>query len=324
MRNVASFSTPGSYLAHLQAVYARSYPTGSVDEAFATITRNQVAEAQLPASILSQFEGLRLALSEMTREIHAAMDRDMAQRVAADIAIGVLPSGEAEAFISRSSDGKYAVLFSAGLMLLLHKYLKLVRGFVTPSEVVYCNRKPASDLTKEDLGRYVEELIAIHHEHEVPYGPMVKLSDRAMSEHSFVLHSAELFIVCHELGHYFNGDLDDQDAYAMGAPGSDGRRYIENQDHEIEHLADIAGFRLYLACLQKQGASPGSLEVLKPLLATFNLLYALGGGASSTHPHPYDRVVRIVEYHYGEETAVSMAAALSDPSLLPLVFERSK
>lgn len=320
---MASFSTPGSYLAHLQAIHARHCLTGSADEVFATITRNQVAEAQLPPSILGQSEGLRLALSEVTAEIHSAMDRDMAQRVATDIAIGVLPSGKADAFISRSSDGRYAVLFSAGLMLLLHKYFKLVRGFVTPSEVVYCNRKSASDLTKEDLGRYVEELIAIHRECDVPNGPMVKLSDRAMAEHSFVLHHAELFIVCHELGHYFNGDLDDQDAYAMGAPGADGRRYVENQNHEIEHLADIAGFRVYLACLLKYGVAPESLEVLKPLLATFNLLYALAGGASSTHPHPYDRVVRIVEHHYGEETAASMAAALADPSLLPLFFERS-
>jgi hypothetical protein len=63
--------------------------------------------------------------------------------------------------------------------------------------------------------------------------------------------------------------------------------------------ADVSGFKLYIESLESRGFDTSSSELLKPVLATFNLFHALAGGASSTHPRPYDRVVRIVTEHYG-------------------------
>lgn len=320
----AMFSTPTAYLEHLQVLYAREYPSGTPDDAFRRKVDSDLAKFDLSIESMGPFGGLRLALRDVTKELFRSMDNEAVDKLSADVAIGVLPTGEANAFIARSPCGKYAVLVCSGLMLLLHKYLKLVRAFVTPEEIVHCNRKSASEVTKSDVDHYIHELIGNHHHYGVPYGPMIRLSGRASKEHSILLNLAELFIVCHELGHYYNGDLFELSAYSNLIAGAAGKRYIENTDHEVEYSADVAGYGLYLTCLEVRGISMPSLEVLKPVLATFNLLYALAGGESSTHPHPYDRAVRIACHHYGNEQGERLAAALQDPETLPNFYESSK
>src|SRR5262249_11668487 len=145
------------------------------------------------------------------------------------------------------------------------------------------------------------ELVEIYRRHGAPYGPMIKLSDRASAEHSFLLNLAERFILCHELGHYLNGDLSDQSSYSALPNDIEGQRYQENRDHEIEYGADITGFNLYLRSLESKGLNPSSIELIKPILASFNLFFAISGGPSLSHPHPYDRVRKIVYHHYGPE-----------------------
>lgn len=317
-----SFSTPADYLGYLQKRYGKIYSSGSPDPEFARITDAELQKIGSSLLKLGQFGGLHAAMEGLKNDLFPALDQNELHRISADIAIGLLPSGEANAFIAKSPDGKYALVFCSGLMLLLHKYLKLVRGFVTPEEVVHCNRKEPSKLSKDDLSAYIRDLIGAYREHGVPYGPMIKLSDRANAEHSLLLHLAEVFILCHELGHYFNGDLADAVAYSALLPGVAGQRYEENKNHEIEYRADIKGFDLYLRLLKRRGVDASSVEWLKPILATFDLFYALAGGASSTHPHPYDRVVRIVTHHYGLNTGQQIATALDNPDLFPTFFKQ--
>jgi len=315
------FSSPSEYLAYLQKVYSKMYPPGTADREFERITDAQLKKHDLSLSKLRQFGGLHHAIEGLKEDLFPSLDAQNLERIASDIAIGLLPNGEANAFIARSPDGKYALVLCSGLMLLLHKYLKLVRAFVTPLEVVHCNRKPASTLTKDDLSSYIVELVQIYKDQGVPYGPMINLSDRAAAEHGFLLSLAELFILCHELGHYLNGDLVDLSSYSALPHDTEGQRYEENRNHEIEFHADITGFGLYRPSLEKRGFDASSVELLKPILATFNLFYAIGGGASSTHPHPYDRVCRIVDHHYGAAFGQRIANALANPSLLPTLFE---
>ncbi len=315
-----SFSSPTEYLAYLQKLYAKTYPPGTADKEFERITSAELNRLNLSHSELGQFGGLHSAVEELTTELFASLDAQTVGRIAADVAVGILPTGTANAFIARSPNGRYAVLLCSGLMVLLHKYLKLVRAFNAPSDVVHCNRKIASALTKNDLSSYIVELVDIYRDCGVPYGPMIKLSETASADHSLLLRLAELFILCHELGHYLNGDLTDQSAYTALPYDAEGQKYEENRDHEIEYRADNTGFALYLRFLEARRFDVRSRELLKPILATFNLIFAIAGVGSSTHPHPYDRVRRIVEHHYGAELGLKINEALADPSLFPNIF----
>ena len=317
-----SFSSPGEYLEYLQGVYEKAYPASIQDAEFAQITITQLDEYGLALSELGQYGGLRLAVEGLKSDLLQSLGTLDRERVVSDVAIGLLADGQANAFIARSPDGKHAIVLCSGFMLLLHKYLKLIRASVTPANVVYCNRKPASELTKMDLHSYIVDLVLIYKALGVPSGPMIKLSDNAMIEHAFVLTLGELFVLCHELGHFLNGDLEDQSAYSALPHNAEGQRFDENRNHEIEHRADVTGFGLYRASLKSRGFDASSIEWLKPIVATFNLLYAIGGGASSTHPHPYDRVRRIVDHHFGLELGAKMSDALNAPDLLPSFWEQ--
>lgn len=213
---------------------------------------------------------------------------------------------------------------SSGLMILLHKYLKLVRAFVSPADVIYCNRKHFSSLSKEDIDGYIVDLINNYLDHSVPYGTLIKLNEEASNSHSIILSFSEAFIICHELGHYLNGDLSNKDGYIPLGSGGIGSVYEENKDHDKEYNADVTGYNIYIKYLDTIGCKASPIEYLKPILTTFNLIYALGGRKSETHPHPYDRAVNIARKCYGDEIADSLNEALCKPNLLPNLFMKGR
>lgn len=311
------YDTPDDFLSYLQDEYAQRYPSGDDGDEFKRITDEELAKHNLSLAELGEFGGLQLAIRGLKEQLYPSLTSAQRTAVEAQIAVGLLPNGDCNAFIARSPDGKFAICVCSALMVLLHKYLKLVRAFVAPQDVVFCNRKEASALTKDDASQFIAELLQAHLQIGNAYGPLIKLSESANAQHSTLLTWAELFILCHELGHYLNGDLSDPSAFCALPWGIKGSKYEENRDHEKEHLADVTGFTLYIECLKTRGAPVISLEVVKPLMAMFNLIYALGGGASSTHPHPYDRMARIVEHGFGADLGAKMKAALADPDLLP-------
>jgi hypothetical protein len=101
-----------------------------------------------------------------------------------------------------------------------------------------------------------------------------------------------------------------------------GERFEENADHEVEYRADSAGFGLFRTALGIPVDPPELL--LAPITLAFLTFYRLAGGASSSHPHPFDRIVRIAADHYGKEVAATMREAFLDSSLWPKVFGGSR
>lgn len=316
MEKYLKFETPIDYLYYVQKMYSKSYPRGTASSEFEMLTRQQASNMNIEIVDDTRQEGLHHVIEGITKKVFSSIDNKISKDIIQNIAIGLLPTGKANAFIIKSEDEKYAVVISSGLMLLLHKYFKLVRAYSSPKDIIFCNRKDASLLEKKDINVYILNLIKNYCEFNVPYGTMIKLSDDANFEHSILLALSEIFILCHELGHYLNGDLSNLNNY-LPLENEIGSVYIENKDHEIEYCADVTGYKLYQKCLERMGFHGSPLDALKPILATFNLLFAIGGGESKTHPHPYDRAVNIVNKCYSNNLANSLREALLDPDLLP-------
>lgn len=319
-----NFDSPQKFLEYLQHVYARKYHTATPDIEFKRRTNEEAKEQGLDLKVFGPYGYLERIVEELKGELFGSIDTHLASRINQEMALGLLPNGEANAFIARSRNRHYALLFNSGLMIFLHKYLKLIRASLNPADVVYCNRKEATQVTRDDIKTYVFDLIDIYKAAVAPYGPMVKLSRQATAEHSLLLHLSELFTICHELGHYLNGDLE-HDSWFSVLPGlHEAEKFEENQDHEMEYAADATGYGLYLKAIKKQGLDPKTYEVIIPVIGLFNLFYALAGGASSTHPHPYDRIINIAHRHYGQGFANEVEEALENPSLLPSIFVSKK
>ena len=245
---------------------------------------------------------------------------DIAARVFPNIALGMLDTGEANDAIYKSQDGKYAILLNTGLMLLLNKFSKLIIAWNDPRLVTYCNRKPAKDLTVTELRGYLPELIETYKQHGVPYGARLKLQSSVAGRQSSLLHLSELFIVCHELGHFLNGDLEDEANFCAveGKPGL--KRFEENKDHAIEYAADATGFGLLKDVLKilPNGSTPQN--GLLAIINLFNLFYLLTDGDSHSHPNPRSRSVNIGRTYFGEEFADKLQKSYDDPTLLRSLF----
>jgi hypothetical protein len=319
----ARFDSADDYLTYLQRRYAKPYFDGIIqDREFHRLTMDELRQAELDMPE-GPVAGIALAIASSYRNVLKGLSPHRRQLVECSIAAGVMEHGECNAFIARSPEGKFAILFSSGLAMFMHKYIKLVCAMIAPNAVTYCNRKDTHNLTREDCQTYLDEMISYFATHLEPRGPFIKLAEREASKASWMLTMAETFILCHELGHFFNGDLDDVTRYSALPLGAVGGRYEENRDHEIEFRADSVGYEIYLAAIVAMGMKVQPEVALSPIMLMFDLLFKLSGGASSSHPHPHHRVVRIVRDHFSPELAKATDEALKDPRMLPEVFPLS-
>jgi hypothetical protein len=208
------FSTAAEYLAHLQELYTRRYSSGTpVDAEFQRLTEESLSARgiELPHHPVS---GIGSVVENIWRDILNALEKSVRDVTKPCIAAGVVENGKANAFIVKSPDGKYAIIFNSGLGIFLHKLFKITSGCVEPQSVTYCNRKSANLLTRGDMRAYLDEYINYYRENGVPRGPLIKLTQKASATAALQLNASELFILCHELGHFLNGDLDNECLYS--------------------------------------------------------------------------------------------------------------
>jgi hypothetical protein len=230
--------------------------------------------------------------------------------------VGVLNCGEANAHLFKSLDNKYAIVITRGMMNLLHKYNKFLLGRARPDLVVYCNRKEATTLSAEDLREYASEMIETYKQVGVPYGAMIKLDLSLLTLHALALTTMELFIICHELGHFLNGDLDDKCNFSA----FEGHRWLmkfdENKNHTVELGADLTGYALFRDVVDKELQVPDKRLVLIWLNTLFDILHLISAGESFSHPEPMERLLNIADRFFGRDAARAIEESYRDPMVL--------
>ncbi|QDV73641.1 hypothetical protein [Botrimarina mediterranea] len=149
---------------------------------------------------------------------------------------------------------------------------------------------------------------------------MLKLHPSVAGRQSALLHLAELFIVCHELGHFLNGDLENETRFCAVDGNPWLQRFEENQDHAIEYAADATGFGLLQEVLTTLPTAYTPQNALQSVIIVFNLFYLLTEGESHSHPNPRSRSVNIARKYFGEEFADTVQKSYDDPELLRSLF----
>jgi len=318
------FDTPSDFLAHLRAVYAKPAIGGIPDHELLGRTQGDLRAPDPQVTYTpEQLRNLSLVGERLKAQVYGSLAPDVAARVLPSIALGVLDTGEANAAIYKSPDGKYAILLNNGLMLLLNKFFKLIIAWESPRAVTYCNRKPAEELTVEELRGYLPELIEAYKQYGAPYGAMLKLDSSGVGRQSALLHLSELFIVCHELGHFLNGDLDDGSSFCCveGRPWL--QKFEENKDRTTEYAADVTGFRLLHDVMKAMPGDVRPLHGLQAIISLFNLFFLLTEGESASHPDPRSRSVNIARHFFGQDFAATLERSYDDPDLLRSLFPQS-
>lgn len=312
------FDSPAAFVRAVEeALRPPSTPPILADENFVAISRTRAASVSIPENLFTDpFAGHRATLASLWSALVSAAPKYTAHDLGARVGLGLLEYNTAEAFITKSGDSHFAIMISSGMMTLLHKCSKFTVAAIDPASVIFCNRVDPRSLTRQDLIDYKLELIAEQREHDAPRGAMIQLKDASTIFAAKQLCLAELFIVAHELGHYYNGDLEEDSRFsAIGHHGGTGR-FRENEEHVLEHRADVTGFRLAAAALPAFLAGATKSDLLFATIVLFNDLYLLAGGPTSSHPDPLDRSVYLMREVEGARSAKLLEDSYTDPGKL--------
>ncbi len=213
----------------------------------------------------------------------------------------------------------YVIIFDFGLYIYLNKNLKLLYASQQPEDVIYCNRLEKDQFSKSIFREYRDELCQIYKGARRVMGAMILLKPEVTLV-GFQLYFIELFILCHELGHFFNGDLEDKNQTIPLSDNSDSQVLRDEYSQKKEFDADIKGFHLVLRILIKKNESGKSFIhpqlILNTLIINFNILAELAPKESSTHPYPLNRLLHIIDVYYGQDAADFILKTYEEPDFM--------
>ncbi len=320
MDRVRSFTSPDDFLKYVQQHFGHTMSPGEPDPEFLRRVEQHSREEGLDPGEL-QRRGLDLALAELQKKILNGVPKAAGENISKNVAIGTLDIGTVNARILRSPHSQFTIVVHRGLMLLLHKFAKGILAWHSPADVAYCNRKPADRLTRDDLRGYTFELIENCQKHGAPYGALLLLKPEVQSRQAGIVYHTELFVLCHELGHFLNGDLEDDQGFVEFQGETWMKQFVENRSHQQEYSADETAFRLMQAVL-RHSSQAESLRLLPAIVLLFNLFCMLGGVESAFHPHPLERSRNLIETFFGHERARMFEESYSDPRQLHSLFAK--
>lgn len=213
-------------------------------------------------------------------------------------------------------DNFYAIVFNFGLYIYINKNLKLLYASQKPDDVMFCNRIEKEQYSSEIFREFRDELSHIYKGARRVLGTLIILKPEVKLI-EVQLYFIELFILCHELGHFFNGDLEDKNATTSLYENSD-EKILNNENSYLKEInADLKGFQLLVKILinkNKLGKNIMPPELILPTLITnFDIFAELAPEESESHPHPINRLLNIIDVYYGNDVTQFIIKTYEEP-----------
>jgi hypothetical protein len=221
------------------------------------------------------------------------------------VAFGALESAELNAFIIRSECRQFfAVLLNYGLILFLFSHSRLTSAWGFPESAYLLVGQNWEQFTRMQAASAIERLCLQYKESQKFLIPPIRFSDPTIE----IGLRARLLVACtftvgHELGHFFNGDLDREELFAQ-ISGRDLASFDPNPSHAMELAVDAVGFDILMCATQR----PDKESLLFEVGNFFTLLKDLGIESSDTHPAPHARVAHLAKTHFNDELAEGLDA----------------
>lgn len=131
------------------------------------------------------------------------------------------------------------------------------------------------------------------------------------------LRIAELFIICHELGHFLNGDLDKDEYFSAYLNIDWVQKFTGTTGHEQEYSADTTGYDLLRRVVTRDYPHLPERAPLQSIVLLFCLLSLIcGGEPSPSHPSTKERALHIARTFFGTEFEEELRRGYERPELL--------
>lgn len=270
-------------------------------ETFYKMTIEAIAKLNVPEDENVKFDIENDYIVEaLSKDILNVLDEKESEDIRKNIAFGKIYNTTVNAMCIEEN-GSYVIVVNEGLLLLLHKYGKLNVASIEPENVIFCNRGDVKSIDSQTYRIWANELIENYKKYSTPLGAMIKLNEKGNISHSITLDLEELFVICHELGHYLNGDLSKKENL-INLINTSWNVYNENKNHEIEYKADLTGFDIFCKVAKKKyGLEKNQLVLYVAIL--FDILHMITPEATESHPNAIDRTYNIIKYNYNEKLA---------------------
>lgn len=310
---IDQFDSPRAFLKYIQEMMRGSELKVPGGDEFRAAATNKLKESANGHSVIEQWsdDPMGYVVGQLTREAQKGLRAEDKKRVMHEVAIGPLYTGNVNALIMKSLDGKYAILLDSGLLRLIHEALKLSVVRDKPHLVTYSYSTPNVKITSSDIRRMHTELFQRYREWGAVYPPLIMIDDSLQYSLGMQRHFSQLFVLCHELGHFLNGDLANDEAFSPFHGRCDLLKFDAKGSHQMELSADVAGFETVLNCTKRwhddtdeETRKDFEKFVLLCTVMVFDCLGAISGGADSvTHPSVITRVLNLAHTFFGDEEA---------------------
>lgn len=295
------YNSPDEFLAELKQLNWRSMPDHPYsDSEYQRITYNELKKY----GVTFVNDPLETALKPCIDKAFRGLSSEDLRTVYEKVAFGVAQTGDINAAIYYSEGGHYAILLNRGLMIFLNKFLKLSLTQGLSEKTKYIDKETKELLEKDDIGAVFEFIRGNFLKYGEPLGGKVKPIPEIQAQVSFLLHYGETFAVCHELGHLFNGDLEDSFSSGLFTSPSNGISKINHSyEHKLEFLADLSGYEIYRKGCYQDGYVGEPASLMGPIVTLFDAFGFLDDSENPSHPHPIRRVLNIAYHAHGKEAA---------------------
>lgn len=306
------YQTPKDFLRAVQDFLAdQPYPKGESDETFTQLNLEEAKQFPSFKQTPDEIRSGQFLIDGFLDMIKGGLDVESVDKIESNIAFGKALHGEFNALCIRSDDKKYAILIYEGLMILMHKYDKLIIASNYPESVTYCNRANPRELKASDYKAYADELIANYKLTHSPMGALIKLNPDVAMIAGINTQLKELFVICHELGHFFNGDLDNIQNFHNLA-NTEWNVFDDNKNHEIEYKADLTGFAIFEKAVNYKYKGFPREMLISVLAQVFELMSMIDSESSETHPSPMSRLKNVVTINFGAKQADDLMSMYSN------------
>jgi hypothetical protein len=275
------------------------------------IGKNKTLKALIRYSSEGIFDS-NILIERLLDYLFDSLNNEYIARIKENIAFGVVSNSEFNAKCVKSEDSKYAILLYDGLMLLLLKCVKCDIAFYHPEKVLSCSRGNPKTLNPNDYFKFSNEIIENYKNFGVAFGAKIKFDFDFQQIQEDHLALQELFIICHELGHFFNNDFDNDNNF-YNLTQHNWKVFDDNKNHLIEFKADITGFSIFEKIALNKFNYLSRNDLIIPLASLFDILASITERESESHPKPVYRILNILEHHYGKDLAIKYKETYEDP-----------
>lgn len=310
------FSNPQEFLDHVKAMESKVIPKTGFDEKFQQIQDEQMKESGV--ALPPNTDPYDLIVGNVMKEIAETMPLVQRKRLEELVAVGCLEHPYVNAQILRSPDGRYAIVLNKGLLILLNKFMKLIAAAREPKAVIYCNRGNPSQFDCSAYQEIADEILVRYAETGIPAGPRIKfdLKSEAAALASGHIHLAELFILSHEIGHFFNGDLSDHNCFRKWQLCEEIDIFKNEKSHRMEYAADRFAFEHVMRVISSTTPNLPAFSVFSSAILSFNFLRGIMNRESYSHPAPGVRLVALTKEFFGGDAGDLMERSFLKPSIL--------